>query len=62
MQKNCFGCNSYIGYEVLNYSILNFNYPLCINCQSWFKTTAQKATKEALDLYFELRKRGVPAD
>lgn len=52
-----------IDFKVYNYSTENLGYPLCWNCQNWFKTILDysKATGEAIALYFELKARGVPA-
>lgn len=62
MQENCLECNSSIGSEVYYYSISQFNIPLCRKCQQWVKSMSYKSTLDAMSLYFELRKRGVPAE
>lgn len=62
MQNNCIECNCYIGFDVYTYSISNFNYPFCRTCQKWFQKATYHSTPEALNLYFELRKRNVPAE
>ena len=61
---NCIDCDSKIAKIVFDYSINNFRYPLCRNCQDWFreKIETTSVTNESADLYFELRKRGVNAE
>lgn len=61
--SDCVECNSGIDFRVFNYSIENFGHPLCRSCQNWFEDILDysSATDEAIDLYFALKKRGVPA-
>lgn len=59
MIKGCVECNSFLDWKVYNYSLENFGAPLCYDHQNWIRSS--KATEHALDLYFALRRRGVPA-
>lgn len=59
----CVECNSRINESVFEYSLNNFSHPFCIPCQGWFKDVLvfSSATDEAIELYFALKRRGVPA-
>ena len=59
----CLQCRTSINNRVFIYSSENFGYPLCIDCQEWFKEILENTTttEEATNLYFALRVRGVPA-
>lgn len=61
--SDCIQCNSKIDLRVFNYSIENYRHPLCRSCQEWFEDILEysTATDEAIDLYFALRQREVPA-
>lgn len=60
--ENCFECNRSLNPAVFNYSVNNFGIPLCIEHQDWVKYMATQTTLETIRLYFELKKRGVPAE
>lgn len=59
----CIECDIIIEERVFDYSINNYNHPLCRNCQDWFCDILEysTATDEAIELYFALKRRGVPA-
>lgn len=59
MSKGCIECNDYLEWNTYNYSLEKFGAPLCYHHQGWIRNI--KATGQALDLYFALRRRGVPA-
>ena len=63
INNSCIKCKNGIDDRVFNYSIQNYSQPLCRICQNWFEDILDytTATDEAIDLYFELLKRGVPA-
>ena len=58
----CCHCNITISKQVFSFSMDNFEIPLCIPCQEEFKLKCQKATPIAIELYKQLKKRGVPAE
>ncbi len=58
----CLECEIYIDSRVDNYSLDNFGIPLCRSCQDWVRYAEYHSTPESLSLYFELRKRKVPAE
>jgi hypothetical protein len=58
----CWECSHKIDNKVFNYSYENFGLSLCRNCQKWFRDIAPETTQEAVSLYFELKRRGVPAE
>jgi very-short-patch-repair endonuclease len=58
----CLECEIYIDNRVLDYSVNNFGIPLCRDCQGWVQHMTDHSTPESLTLYFELRKRNVPAE
>jgi len=60
---NCIECNEVIDARVFNFSIGQYRHPLCRRHQEWFKDILDysSATDEAIDLYFALKERGVPA-
>jgi very-short-patch-repair endonuclease len=53
LPSNCIQCQT----------IIDTKHPLCRECQDWFEDILDysSATDEAIDLYFALRLRGVPA-
>jgi hypothetical protein len=59
----CIECDITIDNKVYGYSIQNFNQPLCRKCQVWFADVLNysSATEQAIELYFALKNRGVPA-
>jgi hypothetical protein len=61
--SNCIQCEKIIDDKVFEYSVKKFNHPLCRNCQDWFEDILDysTATDEAIDIYFALKQRGVPA-
>lgn len=61
--SDCMQCEKSIDTRVFNYSIENYGHPLCRNCQDWFEDILDysTATEEAINLYFALKERGVPA-
>ncbi|MCU0431803.1 MAG: endonuclease domain-containing protein [Cytophagaceae bacterium] len=60
---DCHNCFDKIDQRVSAYSNQNLGVPLCIPCQGWFRDILNysSATNESIDLYFALRRRGVPA-
>lgn len=60
---DCVQCDIVLEVKVFKYSIDQFGHPLCRKCQDWFRGVLDNttATDEAIDLYFALRQRGVPA-
>lgn len=58
----CLECNENLHPSVFEYSTQNFGIPLCRRHQHWLKHEVPNATTEALDLYFALKQRGVPAE
>lgn len=60
--SDCVECEIEIQQRVLEYSKDNFGYPLCRDCQDWIRSLHDETTHESRSLYFELRKRGVPAE
>ncbi len=59
MRRKCIECKYSLEWEVFNYSLENFGVPLCRNHQDWLRGV--DTTEETIELYFALRKRGVPA-
>ena len=59
----CIECDASIDQRVFNYSLENYSHPLCRNCQEWLEDIIEysTATDYAIDLYFALKDRGVPA-
>jgi len=64
MNYHCIECQQAINYSVFQYSTEKIGIPLCISHQKWLSEIEQDNTisDEALDLYFELKARGVPAE
>lgn len=60
--KQCTECGIDLGHSVIEYSLSNYGTPLCIPHQRWIDATSAYSTNEAIRLYFELKKRGVPAE
>ena len=60
----CTNCNEYIYQNVFDYSISNFGFPLCLDCQNWYRYGIEKGitTNETLQLYLALKFRGIPAE
>jgi very-short-patch-repair endonuclease len=59
---SCIDCGATLQQPVYRYSTTQLGLPLCLACQEEFKEKSQKSTKDALDLYLALRRRGVPAE
>ena len=57
----CLNCEGKIDLKVFEYSSQHFGVALCFTCQKWLKAKIPETTRETIDLYFSLRKRGVPA-
>jgi very-short-patch-repair endonuclease len=59
----CVQCKMYIDKRVFKYSMENYRHPLCRDCQDWLEDILEysSATDEAIDLYFALKLRDVPA-
>lgn len=62
-RKKCIECEINIDNAIFNHSTEIFGQALCRNCQDWYQgiLVYSSATDEAIDLYFALKKRGVPA-
>ena len=58
----CWECSDRIDNRVFAYSFETFGLSLCRQCQDWFRNVAPITTSEAVQLYFELKRRGVPAE
>ncbi|HKC69294.1 MAG TPA: DUF559 domain-containing protein [Bacteroidia bacterium] len=58
----CLECTYEIDNRVHSYSVTNYGYALCRECQDWLKEIKDISTPDSLKLYFELRKRNVPAE
>lgn len=61
-KQECLECEDNIDNRVFKYSVDNFGIPLCRDCQDWLREAEEISTPESLMLYFELRKRKVPAE
>jgi very-short-patch-repair endonuclease len=61
MNSNCLECGCYINPQVFSYSANYFGIPLCIQDQKWILSKKDTTTFEAVQLYFALKERGVPA-
>jgi len=61
--SDCVECEIRIEEIVFRYSTKNYGFPLCRKCQTWFEDIIEysTATDEAINLYFALKQRGVPA-
>jgi len=59
----CQNCFIKITNGVFDFSTQNFGWSLCMPCQDWFSDINKftSATPESTNLYFALRRRGVPA-
>ncbi len=57
----CIRCTIGIEGKVHEYSMENFEVSLCRDCQDWLRDMEHMPTPEALKLFFELKKRRVPA-
>lgn len=62
--SSCIECGCNICQSVFDYSISNMGHPLCMNHQKWLNTVYYNSstTPQAIELYFALRRRGVPAE
>jgi hypothetical protein len=62
-RKKCIECETSIDATIFNYSTEQYGHPMCRDCQDWYQgiLVYSTATDEAIDLYFALKKRGVPA-
>lgn len=58
----CNQCRAVITEEEYEYSNKKFNKALCRKHQKEFASETPKSTPEAKKLYFELKKRGIPAE
>jgi very-short-patch-repair endonuclease len=59
----CVECETSIEDRGYKYSLAHYTHPLCRVCQVWFKDILMysTATEHAIELYFALKVRGVPA-
>lgn len=59
----CIECDTSIDERVFRYSVDIYFHPLCRSCQQWFDDVLEytSATDHAINLYFALKVRGVPA-
>lgn len=64
MNYFCTECYCSISYDVFQYSINNFNYPLCRNHQDWIREMMWNniTTRQTINLYLALKSYGVPAE
>lgn len=60
----CIECGCNISQSVFEYSLNNIGYPLCMNHQKWLSDIFYNSTTtpQAIELYFALKRRGVPAE
>jgi len=60
----CMECGCNISQNVFDYSVNNMGHPLCMNHQQWLNNiySNSSTTPQAIELYFALRRRGVPAE
>jgi very-short-patch-repair endonuclease len=58
---SCQNCSCSIEKDVLMYSVEQYNFALCVNCQQWLATKKEDTTTETIDLYFSLKKRNISA-
>jgi hypothetical protein len=60
----CIECGCNISHSVFDYSVSNIGHPLCIDHQRWLNTIFYNSstTPHAIELYFALKRRGVPAE
>jgi very-short-patch-repair endonuclease len=60
----CIQCENEIEDLVYRYSVTNYFHPLCRPCQRWLDSILENstATDYAIELYFALKIRGVPAE
>ncbi len=59
--SKCLECNVSISSNVDRYSVENFSVPLCMECQDKIRQLPDTTTDEAINFYFELKKRNVSA-
>ena len=59
---SCMNCNEEIVETDLFTSTSQLGYPLCINCHHELAPKVKKSTREALRLYFSLRRKGISAE
>jgi hypothetical protein len=60
-EHNCVHCHVPIHETVHEFSTRNFQFELCLKCQTWYKNP-DYSTMEAKRLYLALKKRNVPAE
>lgn len=62
-RQNCLQCDVDIEDKVHSYSTFTLGHALCRKCQNWFRDILDysTATDESIELYFALKRRGVPA-
>ncbi len=62
--STCIECGCFIQPMVYSYSVNNFGHPLCRYHQQWLNSIVNNSstTPQAIELYFALRRRGVPAE
>ncbi len=62
--SSCIECGCHISQSVFDYSISNMGHPLCMDHQKWLNAVYYNSstTPQAIELYFALRRRGVPAE
>lgn len=59
---NCMNCNDDLVAKDLFYSTSQLGYPLCTSCHHELAPKFKKSSREALRLYFSLRRRGIRAE
>lgn len=64
MNRNCVQCGFYLSYEVFEYSLNHFGFPLCREDQNWIRNMIwdDYTTQQTIDLYLALKSHGVPAE
>ncbi|MDR0823470.1 MAG: DUF559 domain-containing protein [Prevotella sp.] len=60
--RKCANCDIRIEENVYKYSKEKIGYSLCRNCQDWYKNLDRTVTDKAINLYFELKNRGIKAE
>lgn len=60
----CIECANQINQSVYDYSLNNYGHPLCRYHQDWISKIYNNSsvTPQAIELYFALKRRGVPAE
>ena len=58
----CLNCYKSIDGNVYIYSIEHYGHNICIKCQRWLDRQIENTTREVVDLYFALKRKGFEPD